>query len=187
MRSGSSGVYDEKSRAYKTSAGSGMRLSRLGFDDDLAEELGLLGADPPEADQLQHGEQGDDDLGALSLAADERREQERPRVAEQRQDLGHPLENRGRVRLDLAGARAELLLAEPADRPLQQVDRDVLERDLVRRRQGARRPAPDKRLLGFPHAEPRAERLHVIVPAEALLQLVPKCLALIVLQPGFVT
>src|SRR6059058_1222911 len=101
MRSGSSGVSDAKSRASKTSAGSGMRLSRLGFDDDLAEELGLLGADPPEADQLQHGEQGDDDLGAPSLAADERREQERPRVAEQRQDLGHPLENRGRVRLDL--------------------------------------------------------------------------------------
>src|SRR2546427_951260 len=167
MRSGSSGVSDAKSRASKTSAGSGMRLSRLGFDDDLAEELGLLGADPPEADQLQHGEQGDDDLGALSLAADERREQERPRVAEQRQDLGHPLENRGRVRLDLAGARAELLLAEPADRPLQQVNREGLERDLLHRRQGARRPAPDKRLLGFPRAEPRAERLHVRVRARS--------------------
>src|SRR2546426_951089 len=84
MRSGSSGVSDAKSRASRTSAGSGMCLSRLRFDDDLAEELGLLGADPPEADQLQHSEQGDDDLGAPSLAADERREQERPRVAEQR-------------------------------------------------------------------------------------------------------
>src|SRR6266702_1649133 len=184
MRSGSSGVSDAKSRASKTSAGSGMRLSRLGFDDDLAEELGLLGADPPEADQLQHGEQGDDDLGAPSLAADERREQERPRVAEQRQDLGHPLENRGRVRLDLAGARAELLLAEPADRPLQQVNREVLERDLLHRRQGARRPAPEKRLLGFPRAEPRAERLHVRVRAEALLELESERPALLVQHLG---
>src|SRR5438128_11464582 len=171
MRSGSSGVSDAKSRASRTSAGFGMSLSRLAFDDDLAEELGLLGADPSEADQLQHGEQGDDDLGAAALAADERREQERPRVAEQREDLGHPLEDRGRVRLDLAGSRAELLLAEPPDGPLQQVNREVLERDLPRRRQGAPRAAPEAPLLRFPHAEPRAERLHVRVRAEALLEL----------------
>src|SRR2546427_87464 len=105
MRSGSSGVSDAKSRASKTSAGSGMRLSRLGFDDDLAEELGLLGADPPEADHLH-------------------------------------------------------------------------------RRQGARRPAPDKRLLGFPRAEPRAERLHVRVRAEALLELESERLALLVQHLG---
>src|SRR2546422_8871969 len=143
MRSGSSGVSDAKSRASRTSTGFGMSLSRLAFDDDLAEELGLLGADPSEADQLQHGEQGDDDLGAAALAADERREQERPRVAEQREDLGHPLEDRGRVGLDLAGRLAELLLDQAPHRPLEQVGRQVLERDLPWRWQGARRATPE--------------------------------------------
>src|SRR3989454_328156 len=166
MRSGSSGVSDAKSRASKTSAGSGMRLSRLGFDDDLAEELGLLGADPPEADQLQHGEQGDDDLGALSLAADERREQERPRVAEQRQDLGHPLENRGRVRLDLAGARAELLLAEPADRPPQQVDREGLEVGHVLVGDGAYGQPRQVDLVGAAEVQQQVERALEVTHAE---------------------
>src|SRR5437879_12851348 len=117
MRSGSSGVSDAKSRASRTSAGSGMCLSRLRFDDDLAEELGLLGADPPEADQLQHSEQGDDNLGAPSLAADERREQERPRVAEQPKDPDHPLRDRGRSGLDQPTERAEPRLAETAHGP----------------------------------------------------------------------
>src|SRR2546427_2869425 len=184
MRASSSGVSEAKSRASRRSVRAGMGLSAVAFDDDLAEELALLGADPPETDQLQHREQGDHDLGAAALAPDERREQERPRVAEQREDLGHPLEDRGRVGLDLAGRLAGLLLDRAPHRPLGRVARQALERALPWRWQGARRATPEERLLRLSRPQPRAEGLHARVRAQPLLELEPKRLALLVQRLG---
>src|SRR5712692_3904185 len=179
MRSASSGVSDANSRASTTSTGVGMGLPVLAFDHDFPEELALLRLDLPEAHELEHGQERDDDLRALALAARERREQQRPRVAEQHQDLSHPLEDRGRVRLDLAGLPPELLLDQPAHGALEEVNREVLERHILGQRQGARRPPPHERLLGLALGEPGAERLHARILAEALLQLEAQRLALL--------
>src|SRR5882672_6320632 len=118
MRSASSGASDANSRASTTSTGLGTRCLPVGrylglaFDDDLSKELRLLRLDAALAHELQHREQRHHDVRALALAARERGEQERPRVAQHRQDLGHALEHGGRVGLDVARAVATLLLDE---------------------------------------------------------------------------
>ena len=68
---------EAKSMASTTSMGLGteriLLLDGLAFDDDVAEQLGLLGADLALAAQLEHRQQRDDDLRALPLAAARRR------------------------------------------------------------------------------------------------------------------
>ena len=148
MRSASSGTSEAKSRASTTSMGFGTRFSLWGrgglardrrrlalgrhgpaarrsglaFDHDVAEELGLLRADLALPAQLEHAPAGSPPLRALALAARHGAEQQRPRVAQQREDLGHPLQHRGRVGLDLPRPLPLLLLDQPLERPLQPVD-----------------------------------------------------------------
>src|SRR5438874_5339331 len=117
MRSASSGTSDANNSASTTSIGLGTRRLPLGpyglaFDDDVPEQLGLLRLDAPLAHQLEHGQQGDHDVRALALAAGERAEQQRPRVAQHRENLRHALDDRGRIGLDLARTRATLLVDE---------------------------------------------------------------------------
>src|SRR3972149_4951518 len=57
-------------------------------------------------DQFQQREEGHDQLGAGALAPDHRREEERPGVAEEGEDLAHALEDGERGRLPLAGRLA---------------------------------------------------------------------------------
>src|SRR2546422_6535165 len=109
MRSASSGVSDANRSASTTSVGVGtgrlpIRYRRLAFDDNLSEELRLLRLDPTQADQLEHREKRHHDLGALPITRRERREEQRPGVAENRENHRHPLEHRRRVRLDLPRA-----------------------------------------------------------------------------------
>src|SRR6185436_12263289 len=125
MRSASSGTSVAKSMASTTSMGLGtetiLLLDRRGlgplglphdgglaFDDDIAEELGLLRADLALAAELEDREETDDDLRALALAAGHRAEEQRPGVTQQREDLGHALQHRGRVRLHLPRPQALL-------------------------------------------------------------------------------
>src|SRR5262249_29727109 len=75
------------------------------------------------------------------------------------------------IGLDLARAQTLLLLDEPLHRPLQPVDREVLERDILQRRQRTAGPPPDQRLLGLALREPHALRLDARVFAQAFLQL----------------
>src|SRR5919197_2355991 len=132
MRSASSGASEANSRASTTSIGLGTgslphgRRGGLAFDDDVSEELGLLRLDPTLAHELEHGQQRDHHLGPLALPAGQRREQERPGVAQHRQDLGHALEHRRRIGLDVARARALLLLDQPLHRALEPVDAEIL-------------------------------------------------------------
>src|SRR3972149_2342650 len=86
-------------------------------------------------DQFQQREEGHDQLGAGALAPDHRREEERPGVAEEGEDLAHPLEGGERVRLHLAWRLAPRLLQQAPEGALQEVDAQILERDLLRRRQ----------------------------------------------------
>src|SRR5687768_15440551 len=86
------------------------------LDDDVAEEVGLLGAELALAAELEDGQERDDDVGAAALAAGHGAEEERPGVAQQREDLGHPLQDGRWVGLDLARARTLLLLDQPLHR-----------------------------------------------------------------------
>src|SRR3989442_1780621 len=176
MRSASSGVSDANRSASTTSVGVGtgrlpIRYRGLAFDDDLAEELRLLRLDPTQADQLEHREKRHDDLGAPSITRRERREKQRPGVAENRENHRHPLEHRRRVRLDLARSLPPLVLDQPSQCPLEQVHAEILERHLLGRRQRATRTAPDQALLGLPRGEPLAPRLDPRVLAKARLEL----------------
>src|SRR5687768_1542415 len=178
MRSASSGASEAKSRASTTSIGlgtgclpHGRRRGGLAFDHDVAEELRLLRLDAALAHELQHRQQGHHHLRALALATAQRGEEQRPRVAQHGQDLGHALEHRRRVRLDLAGSRALLLLDEPLHRALQPVDAQVLERQLLHIRQGGARAPPDARHLRLAGGQPRPLRLHARVLAQAVLEL----------------
>ena len=96
--------------------------------------------------QLEHGQQRHHPLRALTLAARHRAEQQRPRVAQQREDLAHPLQHRGRIGLDLPRAQPLLLLDQALERALEPVDRQILQRHVLQRRQrrstGVRRSAP---------------------------------------------
>src|SRR2546428_329823 len=183
MRSASSGASDANSRASTTSTGLGTRCLPVGrypglaFDDDLPEELRLLRLDAALAHELQHREQRHHDVRALALAARERGEQERPRVAQHRQDLGHALEHGGRVRLDVTRAVAALLLDELADRARQPVHAEVLERQGLHARQGGAGTAPAEGHLRPARAEPRAPRPPTPGPplATALARRLPSC------------
>src|SRR5262249_30130972 len=158
MRSASSGVSDANSSASTTSVGVGTswlpvryrglcaRYRGLAFDHDLSEELGLLCLDAPQADELEHGEQGHDDLGAPAIARGQGREEQGPGVAQDREDHRHPLDHRRRVRLDLPWTLPRLLLDQPSQGTLDEVHAQILERHFLGRRQGAARTAPDERL-----------------------------------------
>src|SRR3989441_2359939 len=197
MRSASRGVSEAKSRASTTSVGVGNggpslkvgigserdvvpRTIFAALDDDVAEQLGLLRTDAAEPHQLEHGQQRDDDLGPSPLAARERGEQQRPGIAQNRQDLRHALQQRHRLGLHLARASTRLLADEALDRPLELMDGQVLERHVVGRWELAARAAPDEGLLGFLLGQPRPEGLDPRVLAQTLLQLVAECLALLV-------
>src|SRR4030095_13143032 len=107
MRSASSGVSDANRSASTTSVGVGtswlsiryrglsIGYRGLAFDHDLSEELGLLSLDAAQADQLEHRQQGHHDLGAAAIARGQGREEQRPGVAEHREDHGDPLRHRG--------------------------------------------------------------------------------------------
>src|SRR5213593_4968857 len=98
MRSASSGVSDANSSASTTSVGVGTGwlsiryrgLSSghrgLAFDDDLPEELGLLRLDATQADQLEHRQERHHDLGAPGIVRDQGADEQRPCVAEHRED-----------------------------------------------------------------------------------------------------
>src|SRR5213593_4823698 len=185
MRSASSGASDANSRASTTSIGLGTRRLPVGprglaFDDDLPEQLRLLRLDAALAYQLQHREQRHHDLRALALAARERAEQERPRVAQHREDLGHALEHRGRVGLHLTRPGPALLLDEAVHRAREPVHAEILERQVVDARQHGPGPAPDERHLRLARAQPRALRLHARVLAQPVLQLLPEQQGLVV-------
>ena len=89
-----------------------------------------------------------------------------------------------RARAELTGTLHELTQALIADRPLDQVDREVLQRNLFQRRQGAHRATPEERLLRLPRREPRPQTLHARVGAQPLLELEPERLALLVQRLG---
>jgi hypothetical protein len=90
---------------------------------------------PAQPDQFQQGDEGHDQLGTSALAADHRREEERPGVAEEGEDLAHALEDGERVRLHLARRLAPRLLQQAPEGALQEVDAQILQRDLLRRGQ----------------------------------------------------
>src|SRR5215470_16046664 len=182
MRSASTGVSDAKSRASATSMSSGMgAVSRVrfgfvgggaqgklrrrlivgtGLDHDVAEELGLMHARLAEPYQLEQREEGDDPLRAQALGPGDRREEERPRVAQELDDLAHALEHGERVGLDLAGSLTLLLLEE--------TDGQILQGYVLGRRQLGHRAPVQERLLGFALPQPCAEGLHTRVLAETL-------------------
>src|SRR2546426_7457556 len=179
MRSASSGVSDANSRASTTSVGVGTSWLSIGyrglaFDDDLSEELRLLRLDAAQADQLEHRQERHHDLGAAAIARRQRREEQRPGVAEHRQDHRHPLEHRRRVRLDLPRALPSLLLDQAPQGPFEQMHAEILERHLFGRWQRAARTTPDEPLRGLSRREPLAERLDARVFAQPRLELEPE-------------
>ena len=78
------------------------------------------------------------------------------------------------------GALPLLLLDEALQRALEQVHGEVRERHVLGRRQLARQPAEQARLLGLALAEPGAERLDPRILAQAIGQLLAQELALLV-------
>src|SRR3972149_6923558 len=134
--SASTGVSDAKRRASTTSMGWGIgHLRVVPLDHDLPEQLRLPRPRLAQPDQFQQREEGHDQLGAGALAPDHRREEGRPGVAEEGEDLAHALEDGERVRLHLAWRLAPRLLPQAPEGALQEVDAQILERDLLRRRQ----------------------------------------------------
>ena len=81
------------------------------------------------------------------------------------------------------GHAALLLLDEPLQRALEEVHREVLERDVLGRRQLGGGAAVDQRLLGLALGEPGAERLDARVLAQPLLQLALEHLPFVVELP----
>src|SRR5690242_3056454 len=176
MRSASSGTSDANSSASTTSIGLGTRRLLLGprglaFDDDVPEQLGLLRLHPSLTYQLEHREQRDDDLRAPSLATGERAEQQRPRVAQNRENLRHALDDGGWIRFDLTRLGAPLLLDQLGHRPRQPIDAQILERQVLDTRQHGARSAPDERHLRLARGQPRALHLHAGVLAQPVLEL----------------
>src|SRR6266536_3038824 len=205
MRSASMGASEANSRASSTSTASlicplpirppivrhgGPRglahAQRVLLDGDLSEGLPLAGADLAQAHELQQGQQGDDPLRPDALTAGHRGEEQRPGVAQQRQDLVHALQHRERVGLDLARGLTLLLLDQALQRALEQVHREVLERDVLGRRQLAAGAAEEERLLGLAQGEPGAHGLDPRVLPEPLRELLPQDLALLVERLGSV-
>src|SRR5215470_349064 len=70
------------------------RLTGCAFDDDLAEQLPLLGARLLEPHQLEDREERDHHVRPRGRGAEERREQDVPGLLEDADDHGHPLEER---------------------------------------------------------------------------------------------
>src|SRR5215831_1756044 len=193
MRSASTGVSEAKSKASATSMNSGMgAVSRVrfafvgggvqgkfrrrlivgtGLDDDVAEELGLMHARLAEPHQLEEGEEGDHPFRAQALGASDRGEEERPRVAEELDDLAHALEHGEWVGLDLARSLTLLLLDETGHGALEEMDGQILEGHVLGRRQLGHRTPVQERLLRLALAQPGAEGLHARVLAETLGQL----------------
>src|SRR5262249_38878728 len=138
MRSASSGVSDANSSASTTSVGVGTswlpvryrgfgaRYRGLAFDHDLSEQLGLLRLDAPEADQLEHREQGHDELRAPAITRGQGRKEQGPGVAQDREDHRHPLDHGRRIRLDLPRPLPRLLLDQPSQGALDQVHAEIL-------------------------------------------------------------
>src|SRR2546428_3872145 len=205
MRSASMGASEAKSIASSTSTGLVMsrfpiRRSPVGhggarglahaqrvlFDGDLSKGLRLAGADLAQPHQLEQGQQGDDPLRPDALTARHRGEEQRPGVAQQRQDLVHALQHRERVGLDLARGPALLLLDQALQRALEQVHREVLQRDVLGRRQLAAGAAEEQRLLGLAPGEPGAHGLDPRVLAEPVRELLSQQLALLVERLGSV-
>src|SRR3989454_4044385 len=205
MRSASMGASEETSRASSPSTTSLMsplpirlpivrhggprglaHAQRVLLDGDLSEGLRLAGADLTQAHELQQGQQGDDPLRPDALPAGHRGEEQRPGVAQQRQDLVHALQHRERVGLDLARRPTLLLLDQALQRALEQVHREVLERDVLGRRQLAAGTAEEERLLGLAQGEPGTHGLDPRVLPEPLRELLPQQLALLVERLGSV-
>src|SRR5712692_8115852 len=129
MRSSSTGVSEANRRASTMSMGSvirGTSSSRLSApggdggrvcgwscDHDLAEELGLVRARLPQADQLEESQERHHPLRAHALLPCDGREEDGPGVAQEIHDLPHALEDGQRIRLDLARRPSLLLLDEP--------------------------------------------------------------------------
>src|SRR5262244_545127 len=193
MRSASTGVSEAKSRASATSMSSGMgdvsrvrfgfvgdgaqgKLGRrlivgTGLDHDVAEELGLMHARLAEPYQLEQREESDHPLRAQALGPGDRGEEERPRVAQELDDLAHALEHGQRIGLDLARSLTLLLLDETGHGALEEMDGQILQGHVLGRRQLGHRAPVQERLLGFALSEPCAEGLHPRVLAETLGQL----------------
>src|SRR5262245_28527644 len=193
MRSASTGVSEAKSMASATSMSSGMgAVSRVrfgfvgsgaqgklrrrlivgtGLDHDVAEELGLMHARLAEPYQLEQREESDHPLRAQALGPGDRGEEERPRVAQELDDLAHPLEHGQRVGLDLARSLTLLLLDETGHGALEEMDGQILQGHVLGRRQLGHRAPVYECLLCLALPQPRAEDLHTRVLAETLGQL----------------
>src|SRR5215470_1429957 len=190
MRSGSTGVSEAKSRASTTSMGSGIRAvsgSRLvarggrrgagggaGFDDHVAEELRLVHAGLAQPYQLEKGQERHHPLRPHALGARHGGEEDGPGVPQELEDLAHALEHGERVRLDLSGRLALLLLDEPGHRATEEMHGEILERHVLGRRQLGHGASIEERLLRFALAQPRPECLDAGVLPEPLGQLLPQ-------------
>src|SRR6266849_1268189 len=95
-------------------------------------------------------------------------------------DLAHALEDGQRIRLDLARRPALLLLDESRDGALEEMHREIFERDVLGRRQLGHRASIEQRLLRLALAEPGPQGLDPRVLAQALGQLLAQELALLV-------
>src|SRR5713101_223459 len=194
IREASTGVSEAKSSASTTSMISGIQgLPRFGswfvfrlllerarglphadrvpLDDDLAEQLGLPRPRLAQPDELQQREQRHHPLGPQALGARDRREEQRPGAAQELEHLAHALEHRERVGLDLPRHPALLVLDEPLHRALEEMHREILERDVLGRRQLGGGAAEDEGLLRLALGQPGAERLDPGVLVQPLLQL----------------
>src|SRR6266850_4339548 len=132
---------------------------RVPLDDDLAEELGLPRPGLAQPHQLEQGEERHHPLGPDALGARHRGEEQRPGAAQQLDHLAHALEHRERVGLDLPRHPTLLVLDEPLHRALEEMHREVLERDVLGGRQLGGGPAVDEGLLALALGQPGAERL----------------------------
>src|SRR5258705_1491310 len=155
---------------------------RVPLDDDLAEELGLSCPRLAQPDQFQEREERHHPLGPQALGARDRREEQRPGAAQQLDHLAHALEHRERIGLDLPRHPALLVLDEPLHRALEEMHREILERDVLGGRQLGGGSAVDEGLLALPLGQPGAERLDPGVLTQPLFQLALEQLPFVVQQ-----
>ena len=157
------------------------RLADVPLDDDLAEELGLLGARLPEPHQLEQGQQRHDPLGADALVPGHGREEDGPRVRARARG-SRPCARAPRAGSARSGA-ARCRFCSSMSRVIARWRR-CTERSSSGTSSGGGSSldgaAVQQRLLGLALAEPGAERLDARVLAQPLRQLLAQELALLV-------
>src|SRR5438876_4048138 len=182
-RSSGNGASEAKRRASKAARISGLTgglLTERALDDDLAEQLPLLGARLLEAHQLEDREQRDHGLRAWRVGPEESGEEDIPAVLQDPGDLGHPLEERRPLGSDLPDRLRLRFPGEEGPVGLGQVpEAQGLEGEVLGQRQLAPRPDKARRPCRLAIPQPLPQLLDAGVGAEAGLELLAERLGVV--------